>query len=77
VAKTLNDSKTLIVQRWNNLRKNLRCGDRRFEGARPSSRALHRFQDLRLGWEAVPLQNPDARAFFRKLSKRCSPTRPF
>jgi len=52
------------------LRKNSKIGGWGFEGAWLQPRRTALFKDLRHGWEAVPLQNSNAREFFRKLFSR-------
>jgi hypothetical protein len=51
------------MQCRNSLWKTFGIGGWSLEGAPALSRALHRFQDLRLGREAVPLQNSDPESF--------------
>jgi len=53
----------------NSVRKNSKIGGWGFEGAWLQPRLTALFKDLRHGWEAVPLQNSNAREFFRKLLK--------
>src|SRR5271163_1427560 len=61
------EEKTTARLKW--LRKNSKMGGWGFEGAWLQPRLTALFKDLRHGWEAVPLQNSNAREFFRKLLK--------
>jgi hypothetical protein len=58
--------------RLHSLRKNSEIGGWGFERARLQPRLTALFKDLRHGWEAVPLQNSNAREFFRKLFSRAA-----
>jgi hypothetical protein len=52
------------------LAENSKIGGWGLEGARLQPRLKALFKNLRHGWEAVPLQNSNAREFFRKLFSR-------